>query len=48
VDQAFLSSIAWPLHSAYREARRAGDAAAMLSIRLVVQRERAEWALAPG
>jgi hypothetical protein len=48
VDQAFLRSIAWPLHSAYREARRAGDAAAMLRIRLEVQRERSAWALARG
>jgi hypothetical protein len=48
VDQAFLRSIAWPLHSAYRKARGAGDAAAMLRIRLEVQRERSAWAPAPG
>jgi hypothetical protein len=48
VDQAFLRSIAWPLHSAYLDARRVGDGAAMLRIRLEVQRERAEWALARG
>jgi hypothetical protein len=48
VDQAFLRSIAWPLHSAYREARRAGDAATMLRIRLEVQSERSAWALARG
>ncbi len=46
VDQAFLRSIAWPLHAAYREARRVGDAAAMLRIRLEVQRERLAWSLA--
>jgi hypothetical protein len=28
----------------YREAQRSGDSAAMLRIRLEVQRERAEWA----
>ena len=43
VDQAFLRSIAWPLHAAYREARRVGDGAVMLHIRLEVQRERAAW-----
>ena len=48
VDQAFLRSIAWPLHSAYRKARGAGDAAAMLRIRLEVQRERSAWAPALG
>jgi hypothetical protein len=48
VDQAFLRSIAWPLHSAYREARRVGDNATMLRIRLEVQRERSAWAPAPG
>jgi hypothetical protein len=46
VDQSFLRSISWPLHSAYREARRAGDAATMLRIRLEVQREPSAWALA--
>jgi hypothetical protein len=45
VDQAFLNSICWPVHAAYREAQRVGDSAAMLRIRLEVQRERAEWAL---
>ena len=45
VDQAFLRSIAWPLHSAYLDARRVGDGAAMLRIRLEVQRERSGWAL---
>ena len=44
VDQAFLNSICWPVHAAYREAQRSGDSAAMLRIRLEVQRERAEWA----
>jgi hypothetical protein len=44
VDQAFLRSICWPVHAAYREAKRSGDSAAMLRIRLEVQRERAEWA----
>ena len=44
VDQAFLNSICWPVHAAYREAKRSGDSAAMLRIRLEVQRERAEWA----
>jgi hypothetical protein len=48
VDQAFLNSISWPLHRAYREARRVGDAAAILRIRLEVQRERSAWAPAPG
>ena len=48
VDQAVLRSIAWPLHAGYREARRVGDSAAMLRIRLEVQRERAEWALRWG
>ncbi len=48
VDQSFLKSICWPVHAAYREARRVGDSAAMLSIRLEVQRERAAWALARG
>ena len=43
VDQAFLNSICWPVHAAYREAKRSGDSAAMLRIRLEVQRERAEW-----
>jgi hypothetical protein len=46
VDQAFLNSICWPVHAAYREAKRSGDSAAMLRIRLEVQRERAAWALA--
>jgi len=46
LDQAFLNSISWPLHRAYREARRVGDASTMLRIRLEVQRERVEWALA--
>ncbi len=45
VDQSFLRSISWPLHSAFREARRAGDAATMLRIRLEVQREPSAWAL---
>jgi hypothetical protein len=45
VDQAFLKSICWPVHAAYREAKRSGDSAAMLRIRLEVQLERAEWAL---
>jgi hypothetical protein len=45
VDQSFLRSIAWPLHSAYLDARRVGDGATMLRLRLEVQRERAEWAL---
>jgi hypothetical protein len=44
VDQVFLNSICWPVHAAYREAQRSGDSAAMLRIRLEVQRERAEWA----
>ena len=44
VDQAFLRSICWPVHAVYREAKRSGDSAAMLRIRLEVQRERAEWA----
>jgi hypothetical protein len=48
VDQAFLNSICWPVHAAYREAKRSGDSAAMLRIRLELQRERAEWALARG
>jgi hypothetical protein len=48
VDQAFLNSISWPVHHAYREAKRSGDSAAMLRIRLEVQRERAEWALRWG
>jgi hypothetical protein len=48
VDQAFLNSISWPVHRAYREARRVGDGAAMLRIRLEVRRERAAWALARG
>ena len=48
VDQAFLNSISWPLHRAYREARRVGDATTMLRIRLEVRRERAAWALARG
>jgi len=48
VDQAFLNSLSWPLHRAYREARRVGDGAAMLRIRLEVRRERAAWALARG
>jgi hypothetical protein len=48
VDQAFLNSICWPVHAAYREAKRSGDSAAMLRIRLEVQRERAEWALRWG
>jgi hypothetical protein len=43
VDQAFVKSICWPVHAAYREAKRSGDSAAMLRIRLEVQRERAEW-----
>jgi hypothetical protein len=48
VDQAFLNSISWPVHAAYREAKRSGDSAAMLRIRLEVERERAEWALRWG
>ncbi len=48
MDQAFLRSICWPVHAAYREAQRSGDSAAMLRIRLEVQRERAEWALRWG
>ncbi|GDX78083.1 hypothetical protein LBMAG41_31630 [Cyanobium sp.] len=48
VDQAFLNSICWPLHRAYREARRVGDGATMLRIRLEVRRERSAWAPAPG
>ena len=44
VDQAFLKSICWPVHAAYREAQRSGVSAALLRIRLEVQRERAEWA----
>jgi len=40
VDQAFLNSITWPVHVAYREAQRLGDGAAMLRIRLQVQRQR--------
>ena len=48
VDQAFLNSICWPVHAAYCEAQRSGDSAAMLRIRLEVQRERAEWALRWG
>ena len=48
VDQAFLNSISWPLHRAYRVAQRVGDATTMLRIRLEVQRERAAWALARG
>jgi hypothetical protein len=48
VDQAFLNSICWPVHAAYREAKRSGDSAAMLRIRLEVQRERAEWTLRWG
>lgn len=48
VDQAFLNSICWPVHAAYREAQRSGDSAAMLRIRLEVQRERAECALCWG
>ena len=46
LDQAFLNSISWPLHRAYREAQRSGDATTMLRIRLEVQRERSAWALA--
>ncbi|MFN9661288.1 MAG: hypothetical protein ACK6BC_13130 [Cyanobacteriota bacterium] len=46
VDQAFLRSTCWPVHAAYREAKRSGDSAAMLRIRLEVQREPAAWALA--
>jgi len=46
VNQAFLNSISWPLHAAYREARRVGDATTMLRMRLEVQRERMAWALA--
>jgi len=46
VDQAYLNSISWPLHRAYREAQRSGDATTMLRIRLEVQRERSAWALA--
>ena len=34
VDEAFLRSLGWPLHEHYLQARRAGDAAAMLRIRL--------------
>ena len=45
VDQALLRSICWLVHSAYREAKRSGDSAAMLRIRLEVQWERAAWAL---
>jgi hypothetical protein len=48
VDQAFLNSISWPLHRAYRKAQRVGDATTMLRIRLEVQRERSAWALALG
>jgi len=48
VDQAFLNSITWPVHVAYREAQRLGDGAAMLRIRLEVQRQRAESAMARG
>jgi hypothetical protein len=48
VDQAFLNSISWPVHRAYREARRVGDATTMLRIRLEVRRERSAWAPAPG
>jgi hypothetical protein len=48
VDQAFLNSISWSLHRAYREARRVGDATTMLRIRLEVRRERSAWAPAPG
>jgi hypothetical protein len=48
VDQAFLNSISRPVHAAYREAKRSGDSAAMLRIRLEVERERAEWALRWG
>jgi hypothetical protein len=48
VSQAFLNSIYWPVHRAYREALRVGDATTMLRIRLEVQRERSAWALALG
>jgi hypothetical protein len=48
VDQAFLNSISWPVHRTYCEARRVGDATAMLRIRLEVKRERAAWDLARG
>jgi hypothetical protein len=48
VDQAFLNSISWPVHRAYREARRVGDATTMLRIRLEVRRERSARAPAPG
>jgi len=34
VDEAFLRSLGWPLHGHYLQARRSGDAAAMLRIRL--------------
>lgn len=34
VDEAFLWSLGWPLHEHYLQARRAGDTAAMLRIRL--------------
>ena len=45
---ACARSICWPVHAAYRKAKRSGDSAAMLRIRFEVQRERAEWALARG
>jgi hypothetical protein len=48
VDQAFLNSISWPVHRTYREARRVGDGATMLRLRLEVQRERSAWAPARG
>jgi hypothetical protein len=48
VDQALERVLGWPLAGEFLRAQQAGDGAAVLRIRLQVQRQRREWAQARG
>ena len=48
VDQALERALGWPLAGEFLRAQQAGDGAALLRIRLQVQRQRREWAQARG
>ena len=48
VDQALERVLGWPLAGEFLRAQQAGDGAALLRIRLQVQRQRREWAQARG
>ena len=48
VDQALERALGWPLAGEFLRAQQAGDGAALLRVRLQVQRQRREWAQARG